>query len=131
MPGGGVALLKAQEPCREAARRLDGDEKTGARIIHRSLEEPIRQIAHNAGVRRLHRGGQGPQRGGNFGFNALTTEYEDLVSAGVIDPTMVTRSALQNAASIGGLLVTTDVIVAEPEEDMPAMPAGGGMGGMM
>ncbi len=130
VPGGGVALLKAQSAVAEMLEGLDGDEKTGARIIHRSLEEPIRQIAHNAGsdgsivVDKVRNGS------GNFGFNALTTEYEDLVSAGVIDPTMVTRSALQNAASIGGLLVTTDVIVAEPEEDMPAMP-GGGMGGMM
>jgi chaperonin GroEL len=68
--------------------------------------------------------------GGNVGFNALSGEYEDLVSAGVTDPTMVSRSALQNAASIGSLIVTTDVIVAEPEEEAPAMPAGG-MGGMM
>jgi chaperonin GroEL len=68
--------------------------------------------------------------GGNIGFNALTSEYEDLIAAGVTDPTMVSRSALQNAASIGSLIVTTDVIVAEPEEDVPAMPAGG-MGGMM
>jgi chaperonin GroEL len=68
--------------------------------------------------------------GGNVGFNALIGEYEDLVSAGVTDPTMVSRSALQNAASIGSLIVTTDVIVAEPEEEAPAMPAGG-MGGMM
>jgi chaperonin GroEL len=67
---------------------------------------------------------------GNVGFNALVGQYEDLVSAGVIDPAMVTRSALQNAASIGSLIVTTEVIVAEPEEDVPAMP-GGGMGGMM
>ncbi|MGI9049752.1 MAG: chaperonin GroEL [Rubrobacteraceae bacterium] len=130
VPGGGVALLKAQESVANMLDSLEGDERTGARIIHRSLEEPIRQIAHNAGsdgsivVDKVRNGS------GNFGFNALTTEYEDLVSAGVIDPTMVTRSALQNAASIGGLLVTTDVIVAEPEEDMPAMP-GGGMGGMM
>ena len=130
VPGGGVALLKAQSAVADMLDGLDGDEKTGARIIHRSLEEPIRQIAHNAGsdgsivVDKVRNGS------GNYGFNALTTEYEDLVSAGVIDPTMVTRSALQNAASIGGLLVTTDVIVAEPEEDMPAMP-GGGMGGMM
>ena len=130
VPGGGVALLKAQSAVADMLDGLDGDEKTGARIIYRSLEEPIRQIAHNAGsdgsivVDKVRNGS------GNYGFNALTTEYEDLVSAGVIDPTMVTRSALQNAASIGGLLVTTDVIVAEPEEDMPAMP-GGGMGGMM
>ena len=130
VPGGGVALLKAQSAVAELLDGLDGDEKTGARIIHRSLEEPIRQIAHNAGSDGSIVVDKVRNESGNFGFNALTTEYEDLVSAGVIDPTMVTRSALQNAASIGGLLVTTDVIVAEPEEDMPAMP-GGGMGGMM
>ena len=130
VPGGGVALLKAQSAVADMLDGLDGDEKTGARIIHRSLEEPIRQIAHNAGSDGSIVVDKVRNESGNFGFNALTTEYEDLVSAGVIDPTMVTRSALQNAASIGGLLVTTDVIVAEPEEDMPAMPAGG-MGGMM
>jgi chaperonin GroEL len=130
VPGGGVALLKAQKPVSDLLDSLEGDEKTGARIVHTALEEPIRQIAENAGsdgsiVVDKVRGGKK-----TFGFNALTGEYEDLVKAGIIDPAMVTRSALQNAASIGSLIVTTDVVVAEPAEDMPAMP-GGGMGGMM
>jgi chaperonin GroEL len=109
---------------------LDTDERTGARIIHRALEEPIRQIAQNAGADGSIVVDKVRTEGGNVGFNALSGEYEDLVSAGVTDPTMVSRSALQNAASIGSLIVTTDVIVAEPEEEAPAMPAGG-MGGMM
>jgi chaperonin GroEL len=130
VPGGGVALLKAQGAVADLVETLDGDERTGARIIHRALEEPIRQISVNAGadgsivVDKV----RGQQNG--IGYNALTGEYEDLVKAGVVDPAMVTRSALQNAASIGSLIITTDVVVAEPEEDMPAMP-GGGMGGMM
>jgi chaperonin GroEL len=133
VPGGGVALLHAQEPVANLLNSLDGDERTGARSVYRALEEPIRQIAENAGadgsivVERVR------SQGGSFGFNALSGEYEDLVQAGIIDPAMVTRSALQNAASIGGLIVSTDVIVAEPEEEAPAMPGGGmgGMGGMM
>jgi chaperonin GroEL len=116
VPGGGVALLHAQGAVGEMMTTLDGDELTGARIIHRALEEPTRQIAVNAGAdgsivaERIRRGG------GNLGYNALTGEYEDLLQAGVVDPAMVTRGALQNAASIGGLIVTTQAIVAEPGE---------------
>src|SRR5918995_1487640 len=130
VPGGGVAFLHAQQPVADLVDSLDGDERTGARIIHRALEEPIRQIARNAGADGSIVVDKVRTEGGNVGFNALSGEYEDLVSAGVTDPTMVSRSALQNAASIGSLIVTTDVIVAEPEEEAPAMPAGG-MGGMM
>jgi chaperonin GroEL len=130
VPGGGVAFLHAQEPVADLLDSLDGDERTGARIIHRALEEPIRQIATNAGADGSIVVDKVRSEGGNIGFNALAGEYQDLVSAGVTDPTMVSRSALQNAASIGSLIVTTDVIVAEPEEEAPAMPAGG-MGGMM
>jgi chaperonin GroEL len=130
VPGGGVAFLHAQNPVAGLLDSLDGDERTGARIIHRALEEPIRQIARNAGADGSIVVDKVRTRGGNVGFNALVGEYEDLVSAGVTDPTMVSRSALQNAASIGSLIVTTEVIVAEPEEEAPAMPAGG-MGGMM
>jgi chaperonin GroEL len=130
VPGGGVVFLHAQQPVAELLDSLDGDERTGARIIHRALEEPIRQIAQNAGADGSIVVDKVRTEGGNVGFNALSGEYEDLVSAGVTDPTMVSRSALQNAASIGSLIVTTDVIVAEPEEEAPAMPAGG-MGGMM
>jgi chaperonin GroEL len=130
VPGGGVAFLHAQHPVADLLDSLDTDERTGARIIHRALEEPIRQIAQNAGADGSIVVDKVRTEGGNVGFNALSGEYEDLVSAGVTDPTMVSRSALQNAASIGSLIVTTDVIVAEPEEEAPAMPAGG-MGGMM
>jgi chaperonin GroEL len=130
VPGGGVAFLHAQQPVADLLETLDGDERTGARIIHRALEEPIRQIARNAGADGSIVVDKVRNEGGNVGFNALTGEYEDLIAAGVTDPTMVSRSALQNAASIGSLIVTTDVIVAEPEEEAPAMPAGG-MGGMM
>jgi chaperonin GroEL len=130
VPGGGVAFLHAQEPVAELLDSLDGDERTGARIIYRALEEPIRQIATNAGADGSIVVDKVRSEGDNVGFNALVGEYQDLVSAGVTDPTMVSRSALQNAASIGSLIVTTDVIVAEPEEEAPAMPAGG-MGGMM
>jgi chaperonin GroEL len=130
VPGGGVALLHAQAPVADLLDSLDGDERTGVRIVHRALEEPIRQIAVNAGADGSIVVDKVRGQSGSTGFNALTGEYEDLVSAGVVDPAMVTRSALQNAASIGSLIVTTDVVVAEPEEETPAMP-GGGMGGMM
>ena len=131
VPGGGVALLHAQAPVADMLDSLEGDERTGARIVHRALEEPIRQISENAGADGSIVVNNVRGQSGAFGFNALTGEYEDLVSAGVVDPAMVTRSALQNAASIGSLIVTTDVVVAEPEEEggAPAMP--GGMGGMM
>jgi len=131
VPGGGVALLRAQT--RLAKLEVDGeDEAIGVQILSRALEHPIRQIAENAGaegsivVERVRGGSDG------FGYNAQSNEYEDLVAAGVIDPTKVVRTALQNAASIAGLLLTTEAVVVEkPEEGggAPAMP-GGGMGGM-
>jgi chaperonin GroEL len=120
VPGGGVALLHAQQPVSELLDTLEGDERTGARIVHRALDEPIRQIAVNAGadgsivVERVR------SQTDSVGFNALTGEYEDLVAAGIVDPAMVTRSALENAASIGSLIVTTDVVVAEPPEGLGA-----------
>jgi len=119
VPGGGVAFLRAQEAVGEMLGTLDGDEKTGATIVHRALEEPIRQIAANAGADGSIVVSRVRDRGGDVGFNALTGEYEDLISAGVTDPTMVSRSALQNAASIGSLILTTEAVVAEP-------PPGGG-----
>ena len=114
VPGGGVAFLRAQEAVGEMLGTLDGDEKTGATIVHRALEEPIRQIAANAGADGSIVVSRVRDQGGNVGFNALSGEYEDLISAGVTDPTMVSRSALQNAASIGSLILTTEVVVAEP-----------------
>ena len=120
VPGGGVALLHAQRPVGDLLDTLDGDERTGARIVHRALEEPIRQIAANAGADGSIVAEKVRGRDDSIGFNALTGEYEDLVHAGIIDPAMVTRSALQNAASIGALIVTTDVVVAEPPAGLGA-----------
>jgi chaperonin GroEL len=131
VPGGGVVFLRAMSAV--DTLRLSGDEKTGASIIRRALEEPIRQIAENAGaegsiVLQKVRDGNGA-----FGFNAETETYEDLMTAGIMDPTKVTRVALQNAASVAGLLVTTECVMSEiPEkEKTPPMPGGGGgMGDM-
>jgi chaperonin GroEL len=130
--GGGVALLRAQEKVYAQAKKLDGDEETGAKLVGRALEEPIKQIAVNAGME----GGVVVEkvRGltGNDGLNAATEQYEDLVKAGVIDAAKVTRSALQNAASIAALFLTTEAVVADKPEEKPAAPAmpGGGMGDM-
>jgi len=131
VPGGGVALLRAQASLNETTLDED-DEQVGLQILVRALEHPIRQIATNAGVEASIvvenvRNGEGA-----FGYNALTDEYGDLVKAGVIDPTKVVRTALQNAASIAGLLLTTEAVVVDtPADDAPpAMPGGGDMGGM-
>jgi chaperonin GroEL len=130
VPGGGVALLHAQNAVGDFLSNLDGDELTGGRIIYRALEEPIRQISTNSGADGSIVVDKVRSQGGNVGYNALKGEYEDLVQAGIIEPALVTRSALQNAASIGSLIVTTDVVVAEPEEEGAGAAAGGGMGGM-
>jgi len=134
VPGGGVALLRAQA-------KLDGlkldreDEQIGVQILYRALEHPIRQIALNAGVEGSIVVAKVRDGKGGFGYNAQTDEYEDLVKAGVIDPTKVVRSALQNAASIAGLLLTTEAVVVDMPEAEGAggagMPDMGGMGGMM
>ncbi len=126
VPGGGVALLRAQTAITERAEKLEGDEATGARIVGKAVEEPLKQIAVNAGLE----GGVIVEkvRGlkGAHGLNAATGEYEDLFKSGVIDAAKVTRSALQNAASIAALFLTTEaVIVDKPEEEAPAMPGGG------
>jgi chaperonin GroEL len=126
VPGGGVALLRAQTAILEGAEKLEGDEATGARIVARAVEEPLKQIAVNAGLE----GGVVVEkvRGlkGAHGLNAATGEYEDLFKTGVIDAAKVTRSALQNAASIAALFLTTEaVIVDKPEEDAGAMPGAG------
>src|SRR6266704_1081572 len=132
VPGGGVALLWCRKSL-EKVRGADDDEKTGIEIVGRALEEPIRIIVQNAGAEGAIVVGKVQESAKlNFGYNAQTDEYEDLVAAGVIDPTKVTRTALQNAASIAGLLLTTECVVVEKKEKekMPAMPGGGGMGGM-
>ena len=131
VPGGGVALLRAQAAL-DGLKLDDHDEQVGVSIIRRALEEPIRQIANNAGVEGsivVAKVRENESR--SFGYNARTDEYEDLVQSGVIDPTKVTRTALQNAASIAGLLLTTESVVVErPEKDKPSMPGAGGGGGM-
>jgi chaperonin GroEL len=128
VPGGGVALLRAQAAVLAVADSLKGDEATGARLVAKALEAPLKQIAENAGME----GGVVVQRvkdlSGNEGLNAATGEYEDLVKLGVIDAAKVTRSALQNAASIAALFLTTEAVVADKPE---AAAAGGGMGGGM
>jgi chaperonin GroEL len=132
VPGGGVALVRAQKALK-TLKLDDSDEQIGVGIISRAIEEPIRMIVQNAG-------GEGSiviekvrnSKEANYGYNALTDEYENLVEAGVIDPTKVTRTALQNAASIAGLLLTTEALIVEKKEPQSAAPAGppGGMGGM-
>jgi chaperonin GroEL len=132
VPGGGVALLWCQKAL-DKVRGADEDEKIGIDIVRRALEEPIRMIAQNAGAEGSIIVGKVKESAKlNFGYNAQTDEYEDLVAAGVIDPTKVTRTALQNAASIAGLLLTTECVVVEKKEKekAPPMPGGGGMGGM-
>src|SRR2546430_1486016 len=132
VPGGGVAFIRAQKALDKL--ELEGDEKVGAAIIRRAIEEPMRQLADNAGQEGALIVQEVKKRKGAEGYNVATGEYEDLVKAGVVDPTKVTRSALQNAASISGLLLTTEAIITEmPEkEKSPSMPPGmgGGMGGM-
>ncbi|HNV74996.1 MAG: chaperonin GroEL [Gemmatimonadaceae bacterium] len=132
VPGGGVALIRAQRALK-GLKVDEHDEQIGIDIVRRAIEEPIRMIVQNAGgegsiVVEKVRGSKDDA----FGYNALTDTYENLVTAGVIDPTKVTRSALQNAASIAGLLLTTEALVVEKKEDKPSAPAGGpgGMGGM-
>ncbi|RLB42103.1 MAG: chaperonin GroEL [Deltaproteobacteria bacterium] len=132
VPGGGVALLRALKAV--AKLELEGEEQAGVKLVIRALEEPVRQIANNAGEEGSVVVEKVKASKGAFGYNAETGEYEDLMKAGIIDPTKVTRFALQNAASVAGLLLTTEAMVAEkpkPKEEAPAMPPGGGMGGMM
>src|SRR5881396_1133180 len=132
VPGGGVALLWCQKTL-DKVRGTDDDEKIGIDIVRRALEEPIRMIAQNAGAEgSIVVGKVKDSKDKNFGYNAQTDTFEDLVAAGVIDPTKVTRTALQNAASIAGLLLTTECVVVEKKEKekTPPMPGGGGMGGM-
>jgi chaperonin GroEL len=132
VPGGGVALIRAQRALK-GLKLEEHDEQIGVDIIRRSLEEPMRMIAYNAGaegsivVEKVR-----SSKDDQFGYNALTDVYENLVTAGVIDPTKVARTALQNAASIASLLLTTEALIVEKKEDRPAPagPPGGGMGGM-
>jgi chaperonin GroEL len=127
VPGGGVALINAADSVREALGKLEGDEKTGASIILRSLEEPLRQLSYNAGLEGSVVVQQVRTAEKGFGLNVETGEVEDLLKSGIGDPTMVTRSALQNAASIAKNILTTEAIVAEAPEKAGAGMAGAGM----
>ncbi len=131
VPGGGVALIRAIKALEGMA--MTHEEEVAVKILRRALEEPLRQIAENAGVDGAVVVEEVRKLSGNMGYNAQTEQYEDMVKAGIIDPTKVTRSALQNAASIAGMFLTTEAIITDlPKKDEPAMPPmGGGMGGGM
>ena len=129
VPGGGIALISTVNSIREYANTLSGDEKTGAEIVLKAVEAPLKQIAVNAGLdgavilNEVLKANKP-----NYGFNALTNEYTDMVESGIIDPTKVTRSALENSASVAGVFLTTEAVVADIKEpEVPQMPAGGGM----
>ena len=127
-----MALLSAIPAVKKLTASLSGDEKTGAMIVLKALEEPVKQIAANAGVD----GGVVidkilSKKSASYGYDALKNEYGDMIEKGIIDPTKVTRSALQNAASVAATLLTTESVVADIPEPEPAAPAGGGMGGGM
>jgi chaperonin GroEL len=131
IPGGGVALIRAKQ----AIAKLKGentDQDAGIKIVLRAMEEPLRQIVANSGFEPSVVVNKVAEGKGNYGFNAQTGEYGDLVEMGVLDPTKVTRTALQNASSVAGLMLTTDAMVAELVEEKAdkGMPGGGGMGGM-
>jgi len=129
VPGGGVALVRALTHVR-GLTGSNHDQDVGIGIALRAMEEPLRQIVMNAGAEGsvvLQKVAEGE---GSFGYNAATGEYGDMIELGILDPTKVTRTALQNAASVAGLMITTEAMVAEEPKDEPSMPAGGGMGGM-
>jgi chaperonin GroEL len=128
VPGGGVALARCVGALDKL--KLEGDEQIGVNVVRRSLQEPLRQIAENAGEEgAIVLGKVNDSKDNNFGYNALTGDYEDLVKAGVLDPTKVVRTALQNAGSIASLMLTTEALVAEIPEEKKGAPAGGGHGG--
>ena len=130
VPGGGVALVRAMSVLDDM--KMDDEEMVAVGILKRALEEPLRLIAINAGYDGAVVANEVKKHSGNFGFNAQTGQYEDMVSAGIIDPTKVTRSALQNAVSIAGMFLTTEAVVTDmPKKNEPPMPMGGGMGGGM
>lgn len=131
VPGGGVALLRAQTAV--DSLKLEGDEAVGAQIVRRALEEPLRQIVNNAGLEGSVVVAELRGKKASIGFNAATMEYTDMIASGVIDPAKVTRYALQNAASVAGLLLTTEAVITEIPEEKDGMAGGmpdGGMGGM-
>ena len=132
VPGGGTAYLNIIDEVAKLVDTTEGDEKTGVKIVVKALEEPVRQIAANAGldgaviVNEIMKSGKK-----GWGFDAYNEEYVDMVSAGIVDPTKVTRSALQNASSIASVVLTTEAVVADKKEETPAAAPQGGMGGGM
>ncbi len=133
--GGGTALINAMAAVEKLITKLEGDEKTGAKIVLRALEEPVRQIAANAGLEGsviIENIRNNTKNKKTYGFDAFKGEYTDMISAGIVDPAKVTRSALQNAASVAAMVLTTESLVTDIKEDTPPAPAGGmgGMGGM-
>jgi chaperonin GroEL len=131
VPGGGVAYIRALSKL-DGLKAANEDQQTGIEIIRRALEEPIRLIVENAGQEGSVVVNKVKEGKGDFGFNAASEKYENLVTSGVIDPTKVTRTALENASSVSGLLLTTEATIVEKpkEEKAPPMPPGGGMGDM-
>jgi chaperonin GroEL len=134
VPGGGVAYIRAIASL-DKLKGANDDENTGIQIVRRAIEEPLRQICANCGIEGSIVVQKVKEGKDDYGFNARTEKYENLLKAGVIDPTKVSRIALENAASVAAMLLTTDCVLAEKKEDAPAMPMGnpgmGGMGGMM
>ena len=129
--GGGSAYIHASKEVAKLAETLEGDEKTGANIVLKALEAPLFHIANNAGLEGSVIINKVRESEIGTGFDALNEQYVDMVAAGILDPAKVTRSALQNACSVAATLLTTESVVATIKEDVPPMPAGGGMGGMM
>jgi chaperonin GroEL len=129
VPGGGVALIRCLDALDKI--KLRADQKLGVKVVARAIQEPLRQIAGNAGFEGAVVMDKVLNGEGAFGYNADSNTYEDLIKAGVIDPTKVVRFALQNAGSVAGLMLTTEAMIAEKPEEKPEMPAGGGMGGGM
>ncbi|WP_309674720.1 TCP-1/cpn60 chaperonin family protein, partial [Pseudomonas sp.] len=132
VPGGGVALIRALQAISEL-KGDNADQNVGIAVLRRAIESPLRQIVANSGDEPSVVVDKVKQGSGNFGYNAATGEYGDMIEMGILDPTKVTRSALQAAASIGGLMLTTEAMIADAPDDKPAgggMPDMGGMGGM-
>ena len=129
--GGGTALIEAMKAVEKEIDNEVAEEKTGMQIVAKALQEPLKQIAINAGLEGAVIVENVKTSSANEGFDALNEKYVDMIKAGIIDPTKVTRSALQNAASIAAILLTTEAAVVDVKKDEPAMPMGGGMPGMM
>ncbi|MEE0870253.1 MAG: TCP-1/cpn60 chaperonin family protein, partial [Bacteroidaceae bacterium] len=131
IPGGGVAYIRAQKAL-DSLTGVNADEQTGIRIVRRAIEEPLRQIVENAGLEGSVVVNEVRNGEGDYGYNAREDKFENMKASGIIDPAKVTRVALENAASIAGMFLTTECVICDAKEDKPEMPMGApGMGGMM